>query len=98
MPPHTARRLAFALVVLPPLFTALAGCGRKGPLELPSDVQTAREARAQQLEAETAAKARAGGRRPKLSEEGSKPKIEPVEGERGHRPPGDYPFLLDPLL
>ena len=98
MSPHAARRLAFTLVVLPPLLATLAGCGRKGPLELPPDVQAARDARAQQLEADAAAKARAGGRRPKLSEEGATPKTEPVEGERGHRPPSDYPFLLDPLL
>jgi predicted small lipoprotein YifL len=95
-----ARRLILALAIAPLLAGALAGCGRKGPLELPPDVQAARQEKLAQQQADEAArtKAASGGQGPKLSEQGVKPKAMPVEGDVGHRPPADYPFFLDPIL
>jgi predicted small lipoprotein YifL len=86
--------IALALVAL-----CVAGCGRKGPLELPADVQAERQAQAAQQEAEAEAQARASGRRPKMSEEGAKKAPTPPPlGEVGNRPPAVYPFPLDFLL
>ncbi len=99
MPSRRVRRLIFAFAIAPMLAAALASCGRKGPLELPPDVQAAREAnRAQQETSAPNPKSVAGSPKQKLSEEGAKPKAQPVEGEISHRPPQAYPFFLDPLL
>jgi predicted small lipoprotein YifL len=99
MPPRRAKRLFIAFTIAPLLAGALAGCGRKGPLELPPDVQAARDAKLAQQQADAAAKAKAAsGGQQKLSEQGAKPKAMPVEGDVGHRPPSDYPFFLDPIL
>ena len=99
MPSRRAKRLILALAIAPLLAGALAGCGRKGPLELPPDVQAARQEKIAQQQAADAAKAKlTGGQGPKLSEQGVKPKAQPVEGDVGHRPPVDYPFFLDPIL
>jgi predicted small lipoprotein YifL len=76
---------------------ALAGCGRRGPLELPPETQ----ARGQMLKAQDEA-ARAGARRgekppaPGAAEENRPPP--PIPGTIGNRPPEQYPFPLDPLL
>ena len=82
------------------LALCVAGCGRKGPLELPADVQAERQAQAAQAEAAAAAQAQASGRRPKLSEEGPPPPApaRPPLGDPGNRPPPVYPFPLDFLL
>jgi predicted small lipoprotein YifL len=95
-----ARRLILALAIAPLLAGALAGCGRKGPLELPPDVEAARKEKIAQQQADDDAKAKAasGDQKQKLSEQGVKPKAQPVEGDVGHRPPADYPFFLDPIL
>ncbi|ARN80527.1 LPS translocon maturation chaperone LptM [Methylocystis bryophila] len=85
-------------IVLGLLALCLAGCGRKGPLELPADLQAERQAQAAQAEEAAAAQARAKGRRPKLSEEGVKPPPGPALGDPGNRPPAVYPFPLDFLL
>ena len=100
MPSRRAKRLILALAIASLLAGALAGCGRKGPLELPPDVEAARKEKIAQQQADAAAKAKAasGGQGPKLSEQGVKPKVMPVEGNVGHRPPVDYPFFLDPIL
>jgi predicted small lipoprotein YifL len=100
MPSRRRRRLIFAFAIAPLLAASLAGCGRKGPLELPPDVQAARDASRAEHEATAAANAKnvAGSPKQKLSEEGAKPKAQPVEGEISHRPPQAYPFFLDPLL
>ena len=92
MPSRRARRLILAIAIASLLAGALAGCGRKGPLELPPDVEAAREAK------RAKAKAASGDHKQKLSEEGAKPKAKPVEGDIGQRPPADYPFFLDPIL
>ena len=73
-----------------------AGCGRKGPLELPPDVQAARQEKVAEQQAAEAAKN--PEEKQKLSQQGVKPKAERVEGDVGHRPPEDYPFFLDPIL
>jgi len=83
------RALVIASFVL--LTASLAGCGRRGPLELPPDVQ----ARGQQAQAEAAARApRATG---PLGEP-IQPPPPPIPGTIGNRPPAAYPFFLDPLL
>ncbi|MFY9655565.1 MAG: lipoprotein [Methylocystis sp.] len=93
------RRTLFGLA-LGLLAVFVAGCGRKGPLELPADVQAERQAQAAQAEADAAATARASGRRPKLSEEGAPPPppTRPPLGDPGNRPAPVYPFPLDFLL
>jgi predicted small lipoprotein YifL len=80
------------------LALCVGGCGRKGPLELPADVQAERQAQAAQADA--AAQAQASGRRPKLSEEGAPPPApaRPPLGDPGNRPPAVYPFPFDFLL
>jgi len=79
------------------LAASLSACGRRGPLELPPDVQ----ARGAALRAEDEARTAHGphGARQKLSEEGAgDKKPQAIPGTVGHRPPQDYPFPLDPLL
>ena len=99
MPSRRAKRLILALAIAPLLAGALAGCGRKGPLELPPDVQAARKEKIAEQQAADAAEAKAAsGGKQKLSEQGVKPKTRPVEGDVGYRPPADYPFFLDPIL
>jgi predicted small lipoprotein YifL len=99
MPPRRAKRLILALAIAPLLAGALSGCGRKGPLELPPDVQAARKEKLAQQQADEAARvAAASGGKQKLSEQGAKPRAMPVEGDIGFRPPADYPFFLDPIL
>ena len=101
MLPRRAQRLIFFLALAPLLAGALAGCGRKGPLELPPDVQAARDARRAEQDAAAAEKAKTanGGKNQKLSDENAAPaKKEKVEGDIGRRPPQVYPFFLDPLL
>ena len=90
-----AKRLILALAIAPLLAGALAACGRKGPLELPPDVQAARQEKIAEQQADQAAKNPDKG---KLSQQGVKSKPEWVEGDPGHRPPADYPFFLDPIL
>ena len=56
MPSRRAKRLIIALAIAPLLAGALAGCGRKGPLELPPDVQAARQEKIAEQQAAEAAK------------------------------------------
>jgi predicted small lipoprotein YifL len=88
--PMPSRR-AFVLAASAAL--ALAGCGRKGPLELPADVQAERAAR----QAAEQANAPQNGQKP--SGEAGPPQPPPPQlGDPGRRPPALYPFPLDPLL
>jgi predicted small lipoprotein YifL len=87
-----AKRLILALAIAP----LLAGCGRRGPLELPPDVQAARQEKIAQQQADEAAKN--PDQKNKLSQQGVKSKPEWVEGDVKHRPPEKYPFFLDPIL
>lgn len=94
-------RTAFALAAATLLALALSGCGRKGPLELPPDVQ----ARGDFVKAQQEADAKKRGVKPAppptsaLAPGVLGPK-EPqnIPGTIGNRPPSQYPFPLDPLL
>lgn len=74
---------------------ALAACGRRGPLELPPEVQAQGAALKAQQEAELA-------RTPRKPAPGAEPlpapPPPPIPGTTGNRPPAQYPFPLDPLL
>lgn len=72
----------------------LSACGRRGPLELPPEVQ----AQGAALKAEQdAARARNA---PKPAPGAAEPAAPPVRipGTMGNRPPDQYPFPLDPML
>jgi predicted small lipoprotein YifL len=86
-------RPAFALLAIVLATGALSGCGRRGPLELPPDVQ----ARGAQLQAEADAERAQNGRVSVLGEPENAPPVR-IPGTIGNRPPPAYPFLLDPLL
>lgn len=88
-PPIRFAFLAAALLAAP-----LAGCGRRGPLELPPDVQ----ARGAAIKAQQEAQARAA--KPRAAPGAAEPEAAPVRipGTLGNRPPEQYPFVLDPLL
>jgi hypothetical protein len=74
---------------------ALAGCGRRGPLELPPEYQAQGAALKAQQDAELA-------RTAKKLPPGAAPVPAPPppipSGVTGNRPPAQYPFPLDPLL
>lgn len=89
----TLSRPLLALSALALLSLALAGCGRRGPLELPPETQ----ARGEALKAQEAARPRSGPRPAPGAEDGRGPPPA-IPGTIGHRPPDQYPFLLDPLL
>lgn len=85
----TSRR---SLVLAAVIFAAgLAGCGRRGPVELPPETQQrGAELRAQE-------QARAAKTRPAPGADIDRP-APPIPGTAGNRPPEQYPFPLDPLL
>lgn len=72
----------------------LSACGRRGPLELPPEVQ-ARGA-ALQAEQDAARAKNASKPAPGAAEPVSAPV--PIPGTVGNRPPAQYPFPLDPML
>ena len=93
--PERNRALFILAAVL--LAAMLSGCGRRGPLELPPDVQ----ARGQMLKAQDeAARPRAAqGAKPAApGEDDPRRPPPPIPGTIGNRPPEQYPFPLDPLL
>jgi predicted small lipoprotein YifL len=75
----------------------LSACGRRGPLELPPDVQARGAALQAEQEATRATNARSA---PKPAPGAAEPTPPPVRipGTIGNRPPAQYPFPLDPLL
>jgi predicted small lipoprotein YifL len=92
-PPVTPRRIRLLLLFAAACF-ALSGCGRRGPLELPPDVQ----ARGDALKAEQEAGRAKNARKPLPGEAQPQPPAPPIPGTMGNRPPEQYPFPLDPLL
>jgi predicted small lipoprotein YifL len=103
-PPRRNSRSLALVAALTLLAASLEGCGRRGPLELPPDVQ----ARGAYLRAEEEAKANSQPpaktmRKTKAGEEAAppppaNPPPPPIPGTIGNRSPEQYPFLLDPLL
>jgi len=105
LPPSRRKSRSLALAATLALLAAgLSGCGRRGPLELPPDVQ----ARGAYLRAEEEEKANSrppakSSRKAKAGEEAAppppaNPPPPPIPGTIGARPPEQYPFFLDPLL
>ncbi|WP_424360407.1 LPS translocon maturation chaperone LptM [Methylocystis parvus] len=85
------------LILLALAAASLSACGRRGPLELPPEIQ----ARGEALKAEqAAAQAKAARNAPKLAPGQAAPEAPepPIPGTIGNRPPAQYPFPLDPLL
>nr|WP_246744688.1 lipoprotein [Methylocystis sp. Sn-Cys] len=77
--------------------TGLSACGRRGPLELPPEIQAQGEAlKAQQAAA--LAKSAKNAPRPAPGQAVPEPPPPPIPGTIGNRPPEQYPFPLDPLL
>lgn len=92
----TLRRSRLFLIIAAALAaSALAGCGRRGPLELPPEAQAQGAALKAQQDAELAKTAK------KLPPGAPVPPPPPPpipSGVTGNRPPAEYPFPLDPLL
>lgn len=76
---------------------SLSACGRRGPLELPPEVQARGEA-LKAAQAAEQAKAGKAGAKAAPGQAPAAPPAPPVPGTIGHRPPDQYPFILDPLL
>jgi predicted small lipoprotein YifL len=76
---------------------ALSGCGRRGPLELPPEVQARGDALKAQQEA-SRAKGPQNTAKPVPGQAQAEAPPPPIPGTIGHRPPDQYPFFLDPLL
>ncbi|PPD46636.1 MAG: hypothetical protein CTY15_01095 [Methylocystis sp.] len=92
----TPRSLA-ALAAAALFAFGLSGCGRRGPLELPPDVQ----ARGAAIKAQQETQAKTVARNaPKAAPGEAEPEAAPtrIPGTIGNRPPEQYPFVLDPLL
>jgi predicted small lipoprotein YifL len=91
--PVTLRRTRLLILLSAIAATGLSACGRRGPLELPPEVQARGEAlKAQQA----AAQARTAKNAPGQAQ--PEPPRPPIPGTIGNRPPEQYPFPLDPLL
>jgi predicted small lipoprotein YifL len=97
-PPVTSPRFRLLLLFAAALLAfGVAGCGRRGPLELPPETQ----ARGEALKAEAAAaRTRNAGAAPRPAPGAAEPAAPPppIPGTIGNRPPDQYPFILDPLL
>jgi predicted small lipoprotein YifL len=87
------RRPVFTVLAVALALGALSGCGRRGPLELPPEVQ----ARGRLLQAEADAERAKSGKTSVLGES-ERALPQPIPGTIGNRPPAAYPFFLDPLL
>jgi predicted small lipoprotein YifL len=78
--------------------SGLAGCGRRGPLELPPEVQARGAALKAEQEAARTTAARSGPRPEAVAAEPAALPPPRIPGTIGNRPPDQYPFPLDPLL
>jgi len=74
---------------------SLSACGRRGPLELPPEVQ-ARGAALKAAQAQS--QPVRGAPKPAPGQAAPEPPPPPIPGTMGNRPPAQYPFPLDPLL
>ncbi len=87
------RFVSLALLVA----VGLAGCGRRGPLELPPETQAYGEAlKKQRQEAQDSGKPDPTPPFQPNSEQPSRKSD--IPGTSGNRPPQTYPFPLDPIL
>jgi predicted small lipoprotein YifL len=96
-PIRRALRPLVFLASLALVAASLAGCGRRGPLELPPETQARGQFLKTQEEARAASARSAAKPRPGMDDAGPK-QPEAIPGTIGHRPPEQYPFPLDPLL
>jgi predicted small lipoprotein YifL len=99
-PPVTPRPIRLFLL-LAAAALAHASCGRRGPLELPPDVQArgdALKAEQEAARAKTARNAPKSAQKPIPGQAQPEPPAPPIPGTIGNRPPDQYPFPLDPLL
>jgi predicted small lipoprotein YifL len=76
----------------------LSACGRRGPLELPPEVQARGAALKAEQDAARAATVRSGPKPAPGAAEPAEPPPPRIPGTIGNRPPDQYPFPLDPLL
>ncbi len=90
----TLRRTRLLVLLAVAAATSLSACGRRGPLELPPEVQ----ARGEALKAEQAAAPAKNAPKPAPGQAAPTPPAPPIPGTIGNRPPEQYPFPLDPLL
>ncbi len=95
----TPRQKILLALLFGALASALSACGRKGPLELPTEYRVqesdAKERRAAQQRDQSAK-----GLQPAFdpNSPGEPSKSSDVPGTSGNRPPAQYPFPLDPIL
>ncbi|HEY8163571.1 MAG: LPS translocon maturation chaperone LptM [Methylocystis sp.] len=92
--PVTLRRTRSFILLAAIAAASLSACGRRGPLELPPEVQ----ARGEALKAEQAAALAKNAPKPAPGQPTPEPPPPPIPGTIGNRPPAQYPFPLDPLL
>lgn len=87
--------LLASLVLL--LASGLAGCGRKGPLELPPETQAYGEALNKQRQ-EAPASGKPDPAPPFQPNSDQASRKSDIPGTSGNRPIQTYPFPLDPIL
>lgn len=90
----TIRRTRLLLLLAAFAVSALSACGRRGPLELPPEIQ----AQGAALKAQQAAALAKNAPKPAPGQATPEPPPPPIPGTIGNRPPAQYPFPLDPLL
>lgn len=90
----TIRRTRLLLLLAAFAATGLSACGRRGPLELPPEIQAQGEA----LKAQQAAALAKNAPKPAPGQAAPELPPPPIPGTIGNRPPAQYPFPLDPLL
>lgn len=90
----TIHRTRLLLLLAAFAATGLSACGRRGPLELPPEIQAQGEA----LKAQQAAALAKNAPKPAPGQAAPEPPPPPIPGTIGNRPPAQYPFPLDPLL
>ncbi|HEY8262702.1 MAG TPA: lipoprotein [Methylosinus sp.] len=86
---HLSRPQRAALIFL--ALAGLAGCGRRGALDLPPEVA----ARPKEAVVQKTTVTPEGSKKPVAEDVKA---VEYIPGTIGFRPPERYPFILDPLL